>query len=300
MFHLNNNILYEDLLDEWFDNHSLEVAESTMRNYVFTMKNLKKVFSHRRAKSISTNELQDLLNKMYLKGMSQNTIINYSKVMSMSFKYAVKKGYLAESPYKNITIPKREKKDIEPFTIEEVKLILEVPMQDWLHDAIEIAFRTGMRKGEIFALKVEDIDFPNNFLMVKRTQSLSFGGIIVKSPKTKASKRRIDCDNRVMEILRRRSELTTSRYIFTYSDGSMQIPWNITADLKRKCISAGVKPRRFHDLRHGHATYLLINNVHPKIVQERLGHTNINMTLDTYSHLVPGMQQVAVDVLNKI
>ena len=74
----------------------------------------------------------------------------------------------------------------------------------------------------------------------------------------------------------------------------------INAMLNRKCKQAGIAKHRFHDLRHGHATFLLKNNVHPKIVQERLGHADISMTLDTYSHLIPDMQAPAVNVINNL
>ena len=63
---------------------------------------------------------------------------------------------------------------------------------------------------------------------------------------------------------------------------------------------ANIEHHRFHDLRHGHATYLLIHNVHPKIVQERMGHANISVTLDTYSHLIPGLQQTAVNAISQL
>lgn len=138
------------------------------------------------------------------------------------------------------------------------------------------------------------------FLTVRHTQSLDKNGkTIIKHPKTRASKRRIDLDEHTVFILRRRCLESDSEFIFS-RNGKMLVPYNISNIVKKCCKTTGITPKRFHDLRHGHATYLLINNVHPKIVQERLGHENIGITLDTYSHLIPGMQSAAVNAINEL
>lgn len=87
-------------------------------------------------------------------------------------------------------------------------------------------------------------------------------------------------------------------YVFCKNDGSIYSRQSI--NLPNICKKVEIQPRSFHALRHTHATILLAAGINPKIVQERLGHAKINTTLDTYSHLVPGMQKVAVDIFNKI
>lgn len=290
--------IYSDVLNEWLLLHSLEIAESSSLIYYKTANRLK-VLLPKYVQEITNYVIQKLFLNFFESGLCENTIITYSKVINMSLKYALSKGYIKENPYKNIIIPRKEKKEIEPFTADEVEKVLSVPMQEWLHDAIVIAYKTGMRKSEIFALKSMDVDFSNKFLMVQRTQSFTKNGVVLKKTKTKTSRRRIDIDPLMLEILKRRTEYN-SEFLFKYPDGSMFVPWGISALLKNKCNKAGIKPRCFHNLRHGHATYLLINNVHPKIVQERLGHSNINITLDTYSHLIPGLQSVAVEATEKL
>lgn len=80
----------------------------------------------------------------------------------------------------------------------------------------------------------------------------------------------------------------------------MIIPWNISNTTRMKCRKAKIPEHRFHDFRHGHATFLLQEGAHPKIVQARLGHASIKMTMDIYSHLIPGMQFIAVNSLQKL
>lgn len=290
-------------MDEWLELHSVEIAESTAYNYQKLILQLKtNGFTDIPLKNVTKQYIQDFFIRFYEQGYARSTIICFGKVINMSLNYSVRQGYVAKSPYQNIVIPKKNSKEINPFLPDEVKRLLEVSMPGWLYDAILIAFKTGMRKGEIFALdKEKDIDYENGFIMVNHTQSLSRDGkIILTAPKTKSSKRRIDIGQSVINILKRRRDQTISNFLFSYKDGRMFIPWNISNTIKKKCENTGIEQKTFHDLRHGHATYLLVKGVHPKIVQERLGHSSISMTLDIYSHLIPGLQKVAADTMEEL
>lgn len=292
--------LYSVVIEEWLKIHSLKTTASTMYNYEKTANRIIQYFQDETLDKIASTQIQNFIIFLNDNECTENTIINYCKVLHMSLEYAVDKEYIPVSPYRGIILPKKERAEITPFSEEEVIKLLSVPMTEWLYDAIAIAYKTGMRKSEIFALKKNDIDFENNFLMVRRTQSTTKYGVVLKAPKTKSSRRRIDLDLNTLEILKRRCETSTYEFVFSWLNGEMIIPWNIAATIKRKCKIAGIQEHRFHDLRHGHATYLLINNVHPKIVQERLGHSNVGITLDTYSHLIPGMQKTAVNAVSKL
>lgn len=291
--------LYEVMV-EWINFHSITVSAPTVLNYSRSINVLKNRIGEMDIEDITKNTIQELFVDFYNIGLSENTIINYSKPIRQALEYAVDKGYIEESPYKDIVMPKTEREEINPFTEEEVKKLLSADMPIWFSDAVQIAFRTGMRKGEIFALMKQDIDLKNAFLTIRYTQSKTKEGYILKKPKTKASRRRISLDKTTLDILYRRYLKDNTDFIFTYSDGEMLIPTGINAMLDRKCKAAGIQKHSFHDLRHGHATYLLKNNVHPKIVQERLGHSSIKITLDTYSHLIPGLQNPAIEIINKL
>ena len=291
--------LYEVMV-EWINFHSITVSAPTVLNYSRSINVLKNRIGEMDIEDITKNTIQELFVDFYNIGLSENTIINYSKPIRQALEYAVDKGYIEESPYKDIVMPKTEREEINPFTEEEVKKLLSADMPIWFSDAVQIAFRTGMRKGEIFALMKQDIDLKNAFLTIRYTQSKTKEGYILKKPKTKASRRRISLDKTTLDILYRRYLKDNTDFIFTYSNGEMLIPTGINAMLDRKCKAAGIQKHRFHDLRHGHATYLLKNNVNPKIVQERLGHSSIKITLDTYSHLIQGLQNPAIEIINKL
>ncbi|MBC5688173.1 site-specific integrase [Mediterraneibacter sp. NSJ-55] len=304
MFFLNKkeNMTLGELLNEWIELHQMRVHDGTTYGYIKSINLLKNYdIYNKKIKNIKGEDIQSIYYEFNKKEKKRNTIINYSKVLNMSFKYAEEKGYIEETPCKNLVIPAKNVHIVDPFTAEEVEKILKVEMKEWTRDAIEIAFRTGLRKGEIFALTKDAINFEENFIIVKQSQSLDKKGkTVIGKTKTPSSKRRVDCDEATIKILRKYYENSKSEFIFSWNDGRMIVPYNIAHTLKKKCKIAGVRPRRFHDLRHAHATFLLLNNVHIKVVQERLGHANIIETLKTYSHIIPTIQKTAVEALDKL
>ena len=241
--------LYEVMV-EWINFHSITVSAPTVLNYSRSINVLKNRIGEMDIEDITKNTIQELFVDFYNIGLSENTIINYSKPIRQALEYAVDKGYIEESPYKDIVMPKTEREEINPFTEEEVKKLLSADMPIWFSDAVQIAFRTGMRKGEIFALMKQDIDLKNAFLTIRYTQSKTKEGYILKKPKTKASRRMIPLDKTTLDILYRRYLKDNTDFIFTYSNGEMLIPTGINAMLDRKCKAAGIQKHRFHDLRH--------------------------------------------------
>lgn len=224
--------------------------------------------------------------------------------MKLSFKYAQKKGYITYNPAEDVKVPGRIRAEIFPFSEAEMTAILAQKSLPWVTDAVHIAYRTGMRLGEIFALKWSDINFDQGFIMIQRAQSRANGKVILKGPKTKSSVRRIDMDSHLIAYLIGMRETSGKcQYLFSPAPRSkypFRIPYNISNRLRDMCIAAGVVPRNFHQLRHTHATVLLAHGVHPKIVQERLGHSSIMVTLDIYSHISPTIQKAATNVYEKI
>lgn len=292
-------MLFSKIMNDWLELHSLSVAPPTIFNYSRSCKYMINKFGDIETEEITSDWLQSIVSIFVSEGLSNNSIINYGKVLNMSLNYAVDKKIIKKNPFTKVIMPRSNFPDVNPFTKDEVRKVLKVDMRQWVRDAMEISFRTGMRKGEIFALEKRDIDFSKKFLTVRRTQSISKNGIIVKPPKTKASIRRIDLDDRTLEILDRRLCNGISHVIFSRGT-EMIIPWNISNTTKAKCRKAKIMEHRFHDFRHGHATFLLQEGIHPKIVQFRMGHSSIKMTMDIYSHLIPGMQGIAVNSLQKL
>jgi integrase len=125
-------------------------------------------------------------------------------------------------------------------------------------------------------------------------------GLIITEPKTDKARRTIAVPDFVMQSLKEHcdSQNRNQGLIFTTSTGTPFSPRNVIRYFKQALVKAGLPEIRFHDLRHTAATLLLSEGVHPKIVQEMLGHSQINLTLDTYSHVLPSMQQEASQKMN--
>lgn len=141
--------------------------------------------------------------------------------------------------------------------------------------------------------------------MNRSLQKLSDGRIDFSPPKTAKGRRSIDLSPSCTLLLREYRErqaldrimvgqpLTENDQVFSYGDGTLFSPDTVTHAFIKLVRKIGVKPIKLHDLRHTHASLMLKQGVHPKIVQERLGHASIQITLDTYSHVAPGLQKAA-------
>jgi integrase len=173
-----------------------------------------------------------------------------------------------------------------------------------------LALNTGMRQGELLALKWDDVDLELGVLRVLRTLSRTDNAYVLGEPKTKKSRRTIRLTAGAVEALRAHlsrqlgeMERMGSLYqpgglVFTTTTGTIINPSNLrNRSFKRLLKCAKLRPIRFHDLRHTCATLLLSKDVNPKVVSEMLGHASVSITLDIYSHLLPDMQEKAAKAL---
>lgn len=165
-----------------------------------------------------------------------------------------------------------------------------------------LAITTGIRQGEILGLHWEDVDLDKGDLAVRHTIQLLQGRIIEGEPKSAASRRTIALSDYTVAVLMQHKEKISKDegLLFTTSSGRAVSPRNLLRHFHQVLDRTGLPKIRFHDLRHTAATLLLKENVHPKIVQEMLGHSTIALTLDTYSHILPDIQQEAADKMDKI
>jgi integrase len=170
-----------------------------------------------------------------------------------------------------------------------------------------------MRRSELLALRWSDVDLMLCQIYINRAiHRLHNGEITFSEPKTHNSKRMVSLspstaitlrEHRAQqEILRSNAGLTLSDddLVFSHYDGKPLLPDSITHAWKSLANRAGSKDIRLHDARHTHASLMLKQGIHPKIVQERLGHASIKITLDVYSHVTPGIQQAAANKFDEI
>jgi integrase len=184
----------------------------------------------------------------------------------------------------------------------ETAAFLRAAASDRLYAMWRLAVVTGMRRGELLGLRWSDVDLEAGFLTVEQQRSRQgAAGVTVGAPKTTAGRRRIPIDAATAAALRAHRQAQFIAPIdglaFTRADGTPLDPDTVSQSFLAVARAAGVKRIRLHDVRHTAATLMLRAGVHPKVVQERLGHANIGITLDTYSHAIPSMGVEAADRL---
>jgi len=300
-------MFYKDLLAEWWRGYRITLAPITQHKKEEEMRvHILPALGGKDVAQITSGDLQDFIALLFGKdyrggGLSPSMAQNLFKIIRPTLSYAAKHGYIPSSPMDDVRLPPISYREVRVFTAAEVKLLIAAARPAWLADMILLAYRTGMRRGEVYGLKWADLDFDGATLMVRRmVGAYEPRQRYVHPPKTRKSARVIALDMATVEMLRRRQQAAAGEWVFPAPDGGPRSPWYMTKYMAGACKAAGIPHRSFHILRHTHATLLLAAGVNPRIVQERLGHSNLSMTLGTYYHYLPSMQAAAVEVLDRL
>ena len=211
-------------------------------------------------------------------------------------KQAVKWTLIPRNIAEYVDPPKVPRKEINPLSEEQVKRLLEAAQGNKLEALYVLAVHTGMRSGELLGLRWKDVDLEGGIVQVRRSV---FNGHI-EAPKSVKGNRSIKLTRTSIRALREHER--TSEWVFCTNVGTTISVHNLHNRSWKPLLLRAELPHttRFHDLRHTCATLLLIKGVHPKIVQEMHGHSSITITLDTYSHVLPNMQEKAVEAMEDI
>jgi integrase len=247
-------------------------------------------------------------------GLAPATVHKIHAVLHKALKAAVADGLIPRNAAAGLKLPRIAPEEIDPLGPEEARRLLETVREtsDRLEALYILALNTGMRQGELLALKWDDVDLERGVLRVRRTLTREGGSFALGEPKTKKSRRTIRLTTAAVEALKEHlsrqleeMERMGSLYqpgglVFATETGTIINPSNLrNRSFKPLLKRAGLRLIRFHDLRHTCATLLLSKNVNPKVVSEMLGHASVRITLDTYSHLMPDMQEMAAKALEE-
>jgi integrase len=265
---------------------------------------------------IAAQHLRSFYTKKQDEGLSPTTVTCFHNVLHKALKDVVRWGLVARNVCDLVSPPRKQRFEIQPLSLEQVHSLLDAVRGTSMDALINLALATGMRRGELMGLKWQDIDLVKGTLQVRRILSrvpskLPGKGYVEAEPKTQGSRRSIVIAPFALEAIKqhriRQLEAKLKAgpvwedhdYVFCTSIGTHLNPTrDILEQLGFLLEKANLPHIRFHDLRHSAATLLLSAGVHPKVVQEILGHSQISMTLDVYSHVLPTMQQDAMNKLN--
>jgi integrase len=220
--------------------------------------------------------------------LSPTTIRHLHAAIHKALDEAVADNLIPRNVATNIKLPKMRKKEIHPLTPDQAKAFLEAARGDRYEALYVLAIYYGLRRGELLGLKWSDLQ--GNTLQVRRTMSEARVGRIEEEPKN-GKGRRIELSEKALESLRsHRNQQVDLEYIFPSTTGTPTNSSNLMYRSFKPILKRAELPQiRFHDLRHTCATIRFMKGQHPKRVQELLGHASIAMTMDIYSHVIPGM-----------
>jgi integrase len=292
------------------------VRESTYsRDKYLVTNHVKPALGRVKLKNLSALHLQRLYREKRDAELSASTVQKIHHVLHKALVQAVRWDLIARNPADNVKAPTPTPKEMHPLSAHEARKLLEAAQGDRLEALYVLAIHTGMRRGELLGLKWSDVDLENSRIGTRRTLTRTDGGkrYTLGDPKTKRSHRTVRITPQAVEALRRHltnqmeeMERLGDIYIdqglvFTTEVGTPINPSNLRQRSFAPLLERAGLPRiTFHDLRHTCASLLFQKNVHPKLVQELLGHASVAITLDTYSHMLPGMGSEAADAMANV
>lgn len=244
-------------------------------------------------------------------GLSPRSVRYHHVVLHKALQTAIKWGLVARNVADGVDVPRARRTEMQTWDEYDVTFFLEAVRDSHYYALFHTALFTGMRRSELLALQWRDIAF-HQICVNRSLHQLRDGSYVFTQPKSDSSRRTIALSpSSVLTLIEHKerqegiramlgTSLKGNDLVFSTPEGKPLRPNTISRAWTMLAARAGVKVIRFHDARHTHASLMLKQGVHPKIVQERLGHTSIQITLDTYSHVAPGLQEAAAESFDKL
>ena len=310
-----SNKTLSEFIDLWLETAVRpRVSLRTADGYEFLLdKYVRDLIGEIKLENLNRLDIERVYSEMQKKGLSARTVKHVHTTLKNALKQAIKWEYLQKNPAEFCELPKVTRKEIRVLPPYEANEFIRVANESKTGLIFEFALLTGMRPEEYLGLQWKDIDFERCTAQVRRALVRHRGVWSFEQTKTAKSNRIISLPKPLVTKLkshkiaqnkhRLKKGVIWNDYdlVFCCREGTPLDMQNLTYRYFRPLLKkAGLTQIRLYDLRHTHATLLLIDGVNPKIVAERLGHSSVVLTLDTYSHVIPTMQKETADKLEKM
>jgi integrase len=309
-----------EFLEAWLrDYAALRVSPRTLQAYQHQVKahlipRIGRVRLDRLTPAVLQKLYADLLvdgHRKRVGGISGATTQNIHNLLRSALGVAVKQGRLARNPCDAAEPPRREKREMSTLSAEEVARLLDAARGKWIYTPILIAICTGMRRGEVLALRWQDVDLERGLIRVSRSLEQTTGRLRFKETKTGKSRAVAIPQILIDELRRHKGRQAEQRLavgpvwenhdlVIAQDDGTPLSPDGLGIAFRRLITRVNVPRVRLHDLRHSAATLLLERGVNVKVIAEMLGHSSPNLTLSTYAHCVETMQRAAAEQMDAV
>lgn len=316
-----NKLTVGEYLQRWLADYAKpNTSTRTYERYAEIVRaNINPVLGHHKLTVLQPLHIQDFYSQALVSGrrhgpggLSAQTVLHFHRLLHGALRQAVRWQLLVRNPVEAVEPPRATRREMRVLTEAETAQLLTVAEGTRVYVPVLVGVTTGMRRGEIVALTWPDVDMQAATLTVTKSIEQSKSGLAIKSTKTAKGRRTITLPSITVEALRRhkadqgRERLRLGPayqdqdWVCADPDGSVWKPDSLSAAFQLLLRNHNLTRIRFHDLRHTHASQLLQQGVHPKVVAERLGHSTIVVTLDTYSHVVPGLQEQVARQIDQV
>jgi integrase len=299
-------------LDRWLDHIKPQVSPRSHERYAeIARKNIAPLIGGVIVSKLKPMQISEAYTKALASGrrdgrggLSPRTVHHMHRILKQALGQAVRWEMLTRNPAAVVDPPKVERSVMTTYDMRQTANLLASAKETRLYAPILLGVMCGLRRGEIAALRWRNVDLATGQLAVVESAEQTDAGVRYKQPKsgrarTVAMPAIVVAELRAHRI-RQAEELLAlgvrqidATFVYTREDGAAMQPRSLSQAWRKMLIGSGHQRIRFHDLRHAHATHLLANGVHPKVASERLGHSTVGITLDLYSHVLPGMQEDA-------
>ena len=307
-----NHKTVEEWMTEWINLYLPNVEETTRVGYKTKLRcYIKPALGDILIYSLRADHVQKMVNDMQARGLSPKNIRDTFNNINAAMKKAVILRYIPFNPCEGVVLPKVKKYRAKVYDNQMIHTLLNTASGTDMYLPVLLGVTVGLRRGEMLALRWDDIDFKTNTIKVRSNMVNGENGIIIKAPKSEAGIRDIKVGDEVMAELKKarlkcmEDALTSPifqnlNFVIRQADGSPLHPDSMTRKWSRFLKDNNLPHIRLHDLRHSNATALIQAGVNPRVVQQRLGHSDVNITLNTYTHVLPEMDIDAAAKLDAI
>ena len=257
-------------------------------------------------------DVQRMVNDAVTGGRKPQTVRNVHAVLRRALNQAVRWGVLPRNVATMVDLPRSRRYEAPVLTSEGARAVLAAVEGDRIGPVVVVTLATGMRQGEALGLRWSDVDLEAGQLTIRQTLQRAGTRPLYSEPKTSRSRRtivlpaaavaalRAQRSRQLQERLMAGSRWQDSGLVFTSGIGTPMMPGDLTKRLQRLLADAGLPRLRYHDLRHGTASLLTAQGIHPRTIMEILGHSTIAVTMNTYAHFAPALQREAASSLDAV
>lgn len=286
-------------LDKWLSLRESELAPATLSSYRRVIrKYLLPAFGDLPLRDLQPLRLDEAYLRWRAEGKGEPTLGLIHQVLHTALRQAVRWDLLTRNVADNVDPPRVTREETTALSPDQVSHLLEVARDSAVYPLILTAFHTGLRRGELVALRWENVDLGAGVIYVEESLQRIDRKTLIRPPKTAKGRRRVSLDEETISVLHgaRARQTENCEYVFAKSDGTPYTPSYISRTFHLLAARAGLTAH-LHTARHTYASTALLAQVPMRVVQELIGHANLATTADTYTHVLDGLKTAAAEAI---